>query len=870
MAEESTLTIGVLSPLLAGAFFGVIINGISDYVTARGGRVVAVQTRDAQLGTNYSWASPPFSTPLGRDRVDAFIGIIDAANDEYLAEIKAEGKPVVLVCHHVDGLSCPEVAPDNGSGVADAVDHLVQHGHTRIGFAGAHQGGPGSDAYERYQAYLDTMTRNGLTPDARLTFTSPNFLEDGGDTVAHAVLRAGVPCTALVAASDLIASGVVRTLQAAHVSVPDDVAVVGFDDREFASQMSPSLSTVRQDFRALGERAASLVIDLLEDRPVEMGVHLVGTSFIPRESCGCGQPRLSCLPVLEAASARERLHIDLAAVLGGPNPTVEQQAQLAHLASVVTTCFEGALGTGAPDVDALGAAAEAAYGAFPRRSTIYGVLECVQQYRRYLLEEQGYTIERLTLLDKCVHQLSRTLTSADADTRGRVSSSLQESLREEYFVSLALVGMRGEGADPKALGWLRHTQARSACLALWDSDGDEHHLLSQPLRIAGTMGAGVADYLPVGTQLSVAAFPPVRALTAEGCLEGDTVMVLPVRTAHRYWGFLAVTGKPEAAAATGGDLYFLWTALLGTALDHDALVEEIRSSEERYALAARAANDGLWDWDVSSGSVFYSARWKAMLGYEEDELGSTTAEWFSRVHPDDQFSLESQVAECLEGNLASLECEHRMRTKQGAYRWALCRALAIPGGGRPATRVVGSLTDVTERKELESRLRQAALYDSLTGLPNRSLFTDRLVQAMARANRTPGYNFSVLFMDLDGFKAVNDNLGHVAGDLLLMKVAGRITAHLRQSDTAVRFGGDEFAILLDNVAGSDDPVLIVRRLREKLSAPYEIDGRPVVVTATVGIASSTRGYETPEQMIRDADAAMYAAKAASRAAKCNS
>ncbi len=207
------------------------------------------------------------------------------------------------------------------------------------------------------------------------------------------------------------------------------------------------------------------------------------------------------------------------------------------------------------------------------------------------------------------------------------------------------------------------------------------------MRVAGVFGAGVGERLPIGSTLSVADFPPVASLIADGSEPDDLVLVLPVRTAARHWGVLAVTGQVEAATQTGGDIYFQWTAMLGIALDHDALVEEIRASEERYALAARAANDGLWDWDVPSGTVFYSPRWKAMLGYAEDEVGNTPAEWFSRVHPDDSHELKEMVDRQLCRGEGSLELEHRMITKDGTYRWGLCRAVAVRGpGGKAAAR----------------------------------------------------------------------------------------------------------------------------------------------------------------------------------------
>ena len=186
------------------------------------------------------------------------------------------------------------------------------------------------------------------------------------------------------------------------------------------------------------------------------------------------------------------------------------------------------------------------------------------------------------------------------------------------------------------------------------------------------------------------------------------------------------------------------------------------------------------------------------------------------------------------------------------------------GGNEPTQRLVGSLTDVTDRKELEDRLRQDALYDGLTGLPNRVLFLDRLERAITHSRRRADYNFVVLFLDLDGFKPVNDTLGHLAGDNLLKGVAARISGQLRESDTAARFGGDEFAVLLNDVADLDDVPVIVSRLQAALAEPYELDESVVVVSASIGIATSATGYEFPEDVLRDSDIAMYRAKAAER------
>ena len=860
--QEERLTIGVLSPLLAGAYFGVILKGLARHMATLGGRVVAVQTRDAQFAGGYPSLPSPFSTPLAWDEVAGFVTIIDAVGGPYLEQLRAQGKPVVMISHHVPGFECPEVLPDNESGIAQAVAHLVRHGHARIVFAGKMDQGPGDEVHERYEAYVGALNQHGLRPDPRLLFAAPSSLEDGGEVVGRMIVGAGVPCTAVLAATDLMAAGLVRTLQTAGVGVPSMVAVVGFDDRDFAAGLSPSLASIRYDFEQLGETAARMVVDLVHGAPVEPGEHWVKTAFIPRESCGCMGASLPGQPKDGSQSGLQRLRTGLESLLAGLHPTAHEQAEVSDLARRIADLYDKAVVSLSPDVDGLSATAEAAYKAFPRTATISAVLECAQQYRRDLLSEHGYSDERLSALDRCTFEISRALRSTDSRKQLDVSASLQASLREEHYVSLALVGLDDVNAAPKSLRWLDGTHAKSAGLGLWAGAQGDEEWNSGPLQVAGVFGPGLDKRLAPGTELRASAFPPVAALTAEGCQPDDVVMVLPVRTAARYWGILALVGQPEAAASAGGDIYFQWTALLGMTLDNDALLEDVRANGERYALAARAANDGLWDWDVSQDSVFYSPRWKAMLGYDDDDIGTSPAEWFSRVDADDREMLEEMVAACLRGDKASLRVEHRVRAKDGSYRWTMCHAIAVRSSGRRASRMVGSLTDISERKELESRLRRAALYDSLTGLPNRALFMDQLSQAFARAKRSPAYHFCMLFMDLNGFKAVNDTWGHAYGDALLVEVAERLKAQLRENDLAVRLGGDEFAVLVDGVDGRERAMVIAQRLQAKLSVPYSVEGNEISISVTIGAAFSTAGYETPEAMIRVADDAMYAAKRA--------
>jgi diguanylate cyclase (GGDEF)-like protein/PAS domain S-box-containing protein len=395
--------------------------------------------------------------------------------------------------------------------------------------------------------------------------------------------------------------------------------------------------------------------------------------------------------------------------------------------------------------------------------------------------------------------------------------------------------------------------------------------------------------VPTTGSYPVEYFPPVELFQSTG--RGQVVLLFPVTSEERDWGILSVA-VPLDSGFLGQDTYFQWEALLSEALDYQQVLrslrersrqlhergeqlalsyrreremaQAVRESEERYALAARAANDGMWDWDLDRGTVYYSSRWSEMLGYPDDAIGDRPEEWLDRVHAEDRPGLMSELVAVKLGERASVLHEHRVRTLDGSYIWVMCRGLAVPGVGRPATRIVGSLTDVTGRRLLEERLRQQALYDSLTGLPNRVLFLDRLAQALANSKRRASSNYTVLWLDLDGFKILNDSLGHQMGDRLLVQVAERIRSQLRESDTAARFGGDEFAVLLHDIPDMGTVRAVVERLIDHLGTVYDLDDNEIVVTASVGVATGTAGYERPEDVLRDADIAMYRAKSDGR------
>ena len=281
----------------------------------------------------------------------------------------------------------------------------------------------------------------------------------------------------------------------------------------------------------------------------------------------------------------------------------------------------------------------------------------------------------------------------------------------------------------------------------------------------------------------------------------------------------------------------------------------VRTPERLLAVWA-GARDGLWDWDVASGEISFSPRWKEILGYTEGELPDRVEEWFRRVHPHDLPDLKRSLAEVMAGRAAHVERELRMIHKGGQWRWVLCRGARVAGHEL----LGGSMTDVTALKLAENRLLVEASHDRLTGLPNEALFLDRLALALVRSARRPEMSIAVLYLDLDRFHTVNDSLGVEAGDELLVEIATRLTQLLRLGDTLARLGGDKFAVLLEGVRGSDEAVAFAQEVHHVLERPLRLGGHEVFAQGSIGIALARTSTDRPEDILRDATTAMHRAK----------
>ena len=329
--------------------------------------------------------------------------------------------------------------------------------------------------------------------------------------------------------------------------------------------------------------------------------------------------------------------------------------------------------------------------------------------------------------------------------------------------------------------------------------------------------------------------------------------LLPVSEGIRV---LQVKIQPEADSVT-----VFWNDVT----DRSHAEQALQRSEERFALMQAGANDGLWEWEIRSNGIHFSARWRALVGMPGRSGIGQLDDWLGRVHTDDLDSLWEAIKAHLYGKTDQLHHEHRMLHENGTYRRYLCRGVAARGPSGRAARIAGSLTDVTERATAMDLLRSLGFRDPLTGLSNRTVFVEGLGRRLDEFKQHRGRRFATLYLDLDRFKVVNDSLGHLVGDELLTAVSRRLESCLREGDSLARLGGDEFAILLNRVEDEGQASAIAFRIQDALSAPFSIGGREVFTSASIGIAFSAAQYDNPEELMRDADTAMYHAKSRGKA-----
>jgi diguanylate cyclase (GGDEF)-like protein/PAS domain S-box-containing protein len=288
--------------------------------------------------------------------------------------------------------------------------------------------------------------------------------------------------------------------------------------------------------------------------------------------------------------------------------------------------------------------------------------------------------------------------------------------------------------------------------------------------------------------------------------------------------------------------------------------EKLRKSEERFHLLTRATNDAVWDFNVSKNEYWLSEEFEKVFGYKLNESQTIQLEsWWLNVHPEERERVMSSFNETMRGNAQCWSEEYSFRRADGGYVFVLDRGYIIRNSSGQAVRAIGTMMDITQRKQAEEIIRYQAVYDQLTGLPNRILFNDRLQASLIQAKKTKKM-LAVMFLDLDRFKKINDTLGHAAGDRLLEGFAARISETLRSTDTVARWGGDEFTVLLPDINSLEDAVKTAQRILDHLKPAFKVEEQPLHVSSSIGVAVYPHDGEDAETLVKNADAALYRAK----------
>ena len=443
--------------------------------------------------------------------------------------------------------------------------------------------------------------------------------------------------------------------------------------------------------------------------------------------------------------------------------------------------------------------------------------------------------------------------------------------------AVALGAALPEGRDALAAASRAGLAALSTFLAVWTlrvASGPVPELASDPFAPATLYALGAAVLMQSALTTTVVAVGGSYRMNRS--LWRDAALTLCWKTAG---GLAAAAGALLAALVVGyAGLSATLTAASLAALLAYALRGMLQGRHTAPAAAepqrAADASDrfrSAFDYAaIGMALVSTEGRWLQVnrslcqiLGYEEEELLLT--DFLAVTHPDDLPTALSNISQLLKNKVHASQMEKRYIHRSGHEVWVHWSVSSVRDQYSKSVHLIFQIQDITDRKLAEQQLHHDAFHDALTGLPNRALFMDHLKLSVARSRRNAQRHFAVLYLDLDRFKIINDSLGHTIGDQLLVGIADRLKKNLRPGDTVARLGGDEFTILIEDIVDEKEAVQVAERVQKELSVPFNLSGREVFTTVSMGIAPSSTGYERAEDILRDADTAMYRAKSLGKA-----
>ncbi|MGO4546836.1 EAL domain-containing protein [Paenibacillus sp. 2TAB23] len=728
-------TIGLLTPFLGGNYLGEVINEIQKAVHKSGARLIAIRT-----------AGKRFNCPISLDHVDGWIILNKAVSDDYIQQLSGKWKkPFITIAKDITSLvvNGQMVVCDNEGGIKEAMNHLYAHGHLEIGFVG----NLGlDDMKRRFEGYKQGLEQLGLSFHEEFVIDPGDHSVLGGRSAAQNIADAGFPFKAAVVCTDMTAFGMLERLTELGCRLPDDFALIGFDNTDTARTSNPRMSSIDQHI----PQAATLVVELLLGQmkyPVK-GVerHVIDCTLVRRSSCGCINQHN------ESALKNE--------LLSDYETDIKRMTQL----------------------------------------------NVHYEFNKFIL---NYNIDR-------VQDLSWVL-----------APHFQWASQGQW---LALDQLRPQ-AKVRISEWYHFQRG----LDLIDTSAAEEPEV-----------------------IDISSFPLFEKSDGTGPGEdSEMTYVIPYRTAADNWSVLAFGTTMASTLEHMNDYMSIvhYLDLIANTLDRQALIAEVseqsfqyRQIAEQLEIVSRTSNDGIWELDLQSGAVAWNQRFYDLL------LCTEASRFEALLHTDDLPQYQAALGTHLETGKAFM-LDARLRKQSGQYVWAAISGEAVRDMDGIALRMVGSVRDITERKQAEDKMRYLAYHDTLTGLTNRRRFYEEIALAAAVYEQS----FAVIVMDLDHFKKINDSFGHQMGDRLLQLVADGLKALVRQHDHIARFGGDEFVILYryDELEEVD---AFARSISHHLSTLLLGEGVNLTITMSAGISLFPIDGADPDTLIKKADIAMYKVK----------
>jgi DNA-binding LacI/PurR family transcriptional regulator/anti-anti-sigma regulatory factor len=558
--SKPTGTIGFVAPFVSGIYYGSVLAGASQAARRHGLRLLVFQESLAELSR----------TRLAHNQIDGWIVVLNAEGVEQFVQ---SGAPVVTVSTPVPNL--PAVLSDNVGGTHAAVRHLIEHGHEHIAFVGRRGN---IDIGQRFAGYRAALAERGIPLDERLVVNVDDELEPSGRVAARHLLEAGVSCTAIVAGTDKNALGVLEELQSAGRRIPEEMALVGFDDVAQAQTAEPPLTTVRQRFDTLGITAVELLAARLAGRDVPVAPTYVPTTLIVRRSCGCDddQPLHETLAAEVAAAEdwRDRLAHALIQLLLHPVPPDPNLAPaqiwpgMATLIDAINAAIQGRELPSSASIELAWHAAIALTIDLDALNMTLGLLELAG--RQLLAAAPGTTAP--ARLERMLRTIRKELIRARIAFEAAQVRYLDNVVRANNEISTGLLS--GMDSSAPSLDWLRHTPALWGCLCLWTDPAAQSELA-----VVSAYARDGRSLWAVGGRYAAATFPPAMPRLVPGDDGLSTVLLLPIGTAARAWGVLALSGSFDTRFAWNSDPIIMWAEMLSAALERTALTRALREQQ---------------------------------------------------------------------------------------------------------------------------------------------------------------------------------------------------------------------------------------------------------------------------------------------------